>query len=171
MRRKPRFNLLLKSMIKVDLEEFDLKECSLPNHEQEQADNDDEGDVDVKPFRWIKYTGSVPSQDSREKANSSCQDQDKTSLSQQSTWGLRNSVIRNFPTPMSWKRLDQMVKTLSVLEYNKGVETRKWSEDDKRRSKDFIIAIEKRLQIRRIYRSLESLVGGRIRDIDYRLIK
>ncbi|GJS82988.1 hypothetical protein Tco_0749529 [Tanacetum coccineum] len=46
----------------------------------------------------------------------------------------------------------------------------KWSEDDKRRSKDFITAIEKRLQIRRIYRSLESFVGGRIRDIDYRLI-
>ncbi|GJY58558.1 hypothetical protein Tco_0458450 [Tanacetum coccineum] len=41
---------------------------------------------------------------------------------------------------------------------------------DKRRSKDFITAIEKRLQIRRIYRSLESFVGGRIRDIDYRLI-
>ncbi|GJY79985.1 hypothetical protein Tco_0492736 [Tanacetum coccineum] len=51
-----------------------------------------------------------------------------------------------------------------------GMETRKWSEDDKRRSKDFITAIEKRLQIRRIYRSLESFVGGRIRDIDYRLI-
>ncbi|GJQ95689.1 apoptosis inhibitor 5-like protein API5 isoform X1 [Tanacetum coccineum] len=50
------------------------------------------------------------------------------------------------------------------------METRKWSEDDKRRSKDFITAIEKRLQIRRIYRSLESFVGGRIRDIDYRLI-
>ncbi|GJQ90801.1 retrovirus-related pol polyprotein from transposon TNT 1-94 [Tanacetum coccineum] len=46
----------------------------------------------------------------------------------------------------------------------------KWSEDDKRRSKDFITAIEKRLQIRRIFRSLESFVGGRIRDVDYRLI-
>ncbi|GJZ93788.1 hypothetical protein Tco_0665991 [Tanacetum coccineum] len=45
------------------------------------------------------------------------------------------------------------------------MENRKWSEDDKRRSKDFITAIEKRLQIRRIYRSLESFVGGRIRDI------
>ncbi|GJU46891.1 hypothetical protein Tco_1204157 [Tanacetum coccineum] len=51
-----------------------------------------------------------------------------------------------------------------------GMETRKWSEDDKRRSKDFITAIEKRLQIRRIFRSLESFVGGRIRDVDYRLI-
>ncbi|GJV50306.1 hypothetical protein Tco_1440518 [Tanacetum coccineum] len=68
------------------------------------------------------------------------------------------------------EKLDQMVKDFHLFEYNKGMETRKWSEDDKRRSKDFITAIEKRLQIRRIYRSLESFVGGRIRDIDYRLI-
>ncbi|GKC81254.1 hypothetical protein Tco_1136971, partial [Tanacetum coccineum] len=82
------------------------------------------------------------------------------------------------------EKLDQMVKDFHLYEYNKGMETRKWSEDDKRRSKDyrseakttrrrskdFITAIEKRLQIRRIYRSLESFVGGRIRDVDYRLI-
>ncbi|GJX29824.1 hypothetical protein Tco_0237903 [Tanacetum coccineum] len=65
---------------------------------------------------------------------------------------------------------DHMVKDFHLFEYNKGMETRKWSEDDKRRSKDFITAIEKRLQIKRIFRSLESFVGGRIRDIDYRLI-
>ncbi|GJR73554.1 hypothetical protein Tco_0085919 [Tanacetum coccineum] len=58
----------------------------------------------------------------------------------------------------SWKKLDKMVKDFHLYEYNKGMETRKWSEDDKRRSKDFITAIEKRLQIRRIYRSLESFV-------------
>ncbi|GJX38709.1 hypothetical protein Tco_0252012 [Tanacetum coccineum] len=52
-----------------------------------------------------------------------------------------------------------MVKDFHLFEYNKGMETRKWSEDDKRRSKDFITAIEKRLQIRRIYRSLESFLG------------
>ncbi|GJR95430.1 hypothetical protein Tco_0267604 [Tanacetum coccineum] len=68
------------------------------------------------------------------------------------------------------EKLDQMVKDFHLFEYNKGMETRKWSEDDKRRSKDFITAIEKRLQIRRIYRSLESFVGGRVRNIDYRLI-
>ncbi|GJU22800.1 hypothetical protein Tco_1156142 [Tanacetum coccineum] len=68
------------------------------------------------------------------------------------------------------EKLDHMVKDFHLFEYNKGMESRKWSEDDKRRSKDFITAIEKRLQIRRIYRSLESFVGGRIRDIDYRLI-
>ncbi|GJY81862.1 hypothetical protein Tco_0494613 [Tanacetum coccineum] len=68
------------------------------------------------------------------------------------------------------EKLDHMVKDFHLFEYNKGMETRKWSEDDKRRSKDFITAIEKRLQIRRIYRSLEIFVGGRIRDIDYMLI-
>ncbi|GJX89502.1 hypothetical protein Tco_0341516 [Tanacetum coccineum] len=57
------------------------------------------------------------------------------------------------------EKLDQMVKDFHLFEYNKGMETRKWSEDDKRRSKDFITAIEKRLQIRRIYRSLESFVA------------
>ncbi|GJW12808.1 hypothetical protein Tco_1578635 [Tanacetum coccineum] len=68
------------------------------------------------------------------------------------------------------EKLDHMVKDFHLFEYNKGMETRKWSEDDKRRSKDFITAIQKRLQIRRIFRSLKSFVGGRIRDIDYRLI-
>ncbi|GJT21329.1 hypothetical protein Tco_0891266 [Tanacetum coccineum] len=65
------------------------------------------------------------------------------------------------------EKLDHMVKDFRLFEYNNGMETRKWSEDDKRRSKGFITAIEKRLQIRRIFRSLESFVGGRIRDIDY----
>ncbi|GKC20819.1 hypothetical protein Tco_1022969, partial [Tanacetum coccineum] len=43
------------------------------------------------------------------------------------------------------EKLDHMVKDFHLFEYNKGMETRKWSEDDKRRSKDFITAIEKRL--------------------------
>ncbi|GKB26968.1 hypothetical protein Tco_0866369 [Tanacetum coccineum] len=68
------------------------------------------------------------------------------------------------------EKLDHMVKDFHLFEYNKGMETRKWSEDDKRRSKYFITAIENRLKIRRIFQSLESFVGGRIRDIDYRLI-
>ncbi|GKE55558.1 hypothetical protein Tco_1494743, partial [Tanacetum coccineum] len=53
------------------------------------------------------------------------------------------------------EKLDHMVKDFHLFEYNKGMDTRMWSEDDKRRSKDFITAIEKRLQIRRIFRSLE----------------
>ncbi|GJW65426.1 retrovirus-related pol polyprotein from transposon TNT 1-94 [Tanacetum coccineum] len=85
-----------------------------------------------------------------------------------------HQILRNVyePLPLGDQpgQLDHMLNTSNLYEYNKGMETRKWSEDDKRRSKDFITAIEKRLQIRRIYRSLESFVGGRIRDIDYRLI-
>ncbi|GJX03954.1 hypothetical protein Tco_0189870 [Tanacetum coccineum] len=61
------------------------------------------------------------------------------------------------------ERLDHMVKDFQLFEYNKGMETRKWSEDDKKRSKDFISAIEKILQIRRIFRSLESFVGDHLK--------
>ncbi|GKF34161.1 hypothetical protein Tco_0107361, partial [Tanacetum coccineum] len=41
---------------------------------------------------------------------------------------------------------------------------------DVTRSKEFIIAIERRLKTRRIYQNLECFVGGRVRDIDYRLL-
>ncbi|GKE42204.1 hypothetical protein Tco_1469488 [Tanacetum coccineum] len=34
------------------------------------------------------------------------------------------------------EKLDHMVKDFHLFEYNKGMETRKWSKDDKRRSKD-----------------------------------
>ncbi|GJV31267.1 retrovirus-related pol polyprotein from transposon TNT 1-94, partial [Tanacetum coccineum] len=67
-------------------------------------------------------------------------------------------------------KLDFMVKDFRLFKFNKGMETRKWTKDDKRRSEDFIEVIEKRLKIRRIFQSLESFVGGRLRDIDYRLI-
>ncbi|GJW03166.1 hypothetical protein Tco_1562022 [Tanacetum coccineum] len=52
------------------------------------------------------------------------------------------------------EKLDHMIKDFHLFEYNKGMETRKWSEDDKRRSKDFISPIEKRLLIKRIFQSL-----------------
>ncbi|GJV41061.1 hypothetical protein Tco_1419501 [Tanacetum coccineum] len=68
-------------------------------------------------------------------------------------------------------KLDHMVKDFKLFEYNKGMETRIWSEDDRRRSKDFMEVIERRLKIRRIFRSLKSFVGGRLRDVDYRLIQ
>nr|GEV27187.1 hypothetical protein [Tanacetum cinerariifolium] len=67
-------------------------------------------------------------------------------------------------------KLDLMVKDFKLFEYNKGMESRIWYEDDKRRSEEFIKVIEKRLKIRRIFRSLECFIGGRLRDIDYRLI-
>nr|GEX37968.1 hypothetical protein [Tanacetum cinerariifolium] len=39
------------------------------------------------------------------------------------------------------------------------------------RSKEFMFAIQKWLKTRRIFRNLESFVGGRVRDEDYRLLK
>ncbi|GKC31114.1 putative ribonuclease H-like domain-containing protein, partial [Tanacetum coccineum] len=67
-------------------------------------------------------------------------------------------------------KLDHMVKDFKLFKYNPGMETRIWSEDDRRRSKEFMEVIERRLKIRRIFRSLESFVSGRLRDIEYRLI-
>ncbi|GKC58051.1 hypothetical protein Tco_1085649 [Tanacetum coccineum] len=68
-------------------------------------------------------------------------------------------------------KLDHMGKDFKLFKYNSGMTTRIWSEDDRRRSKDFMEVIERRLKIRRIFRSLESFVGGRLRDVDYRLIQ
>nr|GEV73544.1 hypothetical protein [Tanacetum cinerariifolium] len=53
-------------------------------------------------------------------------------------------------------KLDFMVKDYVLFKYNPGMENRIWTEDEKRRSQDFIEAIERRLKIRRIFRSLES---------------
>ncbi|GJT16376.1 hypothetical protein Tco_0875082 [Tanacetum coccineum] len=44
------------------------------------------------------------------------------------------------------------------------------TEKDVTRSKEFIAAIKRRLKTRRIYQNLECFVGGRVRDIDYRLL-
>ncbi|GJT13086.1 hypothetical protein Tco_0860128 [Tanacetum coccineum] len=68
-------------------------------------------------------------------------------------------------------KLDHMVKDFKLFKYNLGMETRIWSEDDRRRSKEFMEVIEARLKTRRIFRSLESFVSGRLRDVDYRLIQ
>ncbi|GJY04176.1 hypothetical protein Tco_0370116 [Tanacetum coccineum] len=45
-----------------------------------------------------------------------------------------------------------------------------WMKKDVDRSKDFMFAIQKQLKTRRIFRNLESFVGGRIREGDYREI-
>nr|GEW50934.1 hypothetical protein [Tanacetum cinerariifolium] len=68
------------------------------------------------------------------------------------------------------EKLDHIVKYFRLFKFNPGMENRIWSEDDKRRSKEFIEVIERRLKIRRIFRNLESFVSGRLRDVDYRLI-
>ncbi|GJU39352.1 hypothetical protein Tco_1192309 [Tanacetum coccineum] len=67
--------------------------------------------------------------------------------------------------------LDYRVKEFQINRTNPGMNTRFWSKKDVDRSKDFMFAIQKRLKTRRIFRNLESFVGGRIREGDYRLLK
>ncbi|GKB60091.1 hypothetical protein Tco_0916277 [Tanacetum coccineum] len=49
------------------------------------------------------------------------------------------------------EKLDFMVKDYEICKFNPGMEHRIWSEDDKRRSQEFIKLIERRLKIRRIF--------------------
>ncbi|GJT45827.1 hypothetical protein Tco_0954542 [Tanacetum coccineum] len=67
--------------------------------------------------------------------------------------------------------LDYRVKEFKVNRMNPGLNTRFWTRKDVDRSKDFMFAIQKWLKTRRIFRNLESFVGGRIREGDYRLLK
>nr|GEV80507.1 hypothetical protein [Tanacetum cinerariifolium] len=69
------------------------------------------------------------------------------------------------------EKLDHMFKVIKLFKYNQGMKTRIWSEDDIRRSKEFMKVIEARLKIRRIFRGLKSFVSGRLRDVDYILIQ
>ncbi|GJZ23505.1 hypothetical protein Tco_0560964 [Tanacetum coccineum] len=46
-----------------------------------------------------------------------------------------------------------------------------WTTNDVIKSKQFMFAIQKRLKLRRIFWNLESFVGGRIREGDYRLLQ
>ncbi|GJY79875.1 hypothetical protein Tco_0492626 [Tanacetum coccineum] len=58
--------------------------------------------------------------------------------------------------------LDYRVKEFKVNRMNPGLNTRFWSTKDVDRSKEFMFAIQKRLKTRRIFRNLESFVGGRV---------
>ncbi|GJW85000.1 hypothetical protein Tco_0158145 [Tanacetum coccineum] len=68
------------------------------------------------------------------------------------------------------EKLDHMVKTFLCSSYNKGMETKKWSEMTREEAKTSSLQARKDYMISRICRRLVSFVGGRIRDIDYRLI-
>ncbi|GJY96768.1 hypothetical protein Tco_0513678 [Tanacetum coccineum] len=87
-------------------------------------------------------------------------------------WDASDFLFKEDYTIVSKSRaLDHMVKDFKMFKYNPGMETRIWSEDDRKRSKEFMEVIERRLKIRRIFTSLESFVGGWLRDVDYRLIQ
>ncbi|GJW68494.1 hypothetical protein Tco_0122918 [Tanacetum coccineum] len=64
---------------------------------------------------------------------------------------IRNKVIRHL-------KLDFMVKDYMVYKFNLGMESRRWTEDDKRRSQEFIKLIEHWLKIRRIFKILERSI-------------
>ncbi|GJU04420.1 hypothetical protein Tco_1120850 [Tanacetum coccineum] len=67
--------------------------------------------------------------------------------------------------------LDYRVKEFKVNKVNPGLNTRFWTKNDAIKSKQFMFAIQKRLKLRRIFRNLESFVGGHIRERDYRLLQ
>ncbi|GJX77542.1 hypothetical protein Tco_0324353 [Tanacetum coccineum] len=67
--------------------------------------------------------------------------------------------------------LEYRVKEFKVKRLNSSMNRRFWTKKDVTRSKEFIAAIEGRLKTRKIYRNLECFVGGRVRDIDYRLLQ
>ncbi|GJS57276.1 reverse transcriptase domain-containing protein [Tanacetum coccineum] len=67
--------------------------------------------------------------------------------------------------------LDYRVKEFRINRTNPGMNARFWMKKDVNRSKVFMFAIQKRLKTRRIFRNMESFVGGRIREGDYRSYK
>ncbi|GJV14696.1 hypothetical protein Tco_1360019 [Tanacetum coccineum] len=67
--------------------------------------------------------------------------------------------------------LDYRVKEFKVNKVNPGLNTRFWTMNDVIKSKQFMFAIQTRLNLRRIFRNLESFVGGLIREGDYRLLQ
>nr|GEV50060.1 hypothetical protein [Tanacetum cinerariifolium] len=67
--------------------------------------------------------------------------------------------------------LDYRVKEFRINRINPGLNTRFWTRKDVDRCNAFMFAIQRRLRTRRNFRNLESFVGGRLREGDYRLLK
>nr|GFA58492.1 hypothetical protein [Tanacetum cinerariifolium] len=81
---------------------------------------------------------------------------------------MRFNEIHKFSDGM----LQQIDEALdSRVRMNPGLNTRFWTRKDVDRSKAFMFVIQKRLKTGRIFRNLESFVGGRVREEDYRLLK
>ncbi|GJW38703.1 hypothetical protein Tco_0064548 [Tanacetum coccineum] len=95
---------------------------------------------------------------------------DKRMLSTAVKQWTRNLVIRQRVKDFQLA-LDYRVKEFKVKRLNPGMNTRFWTQKDVARSKEFIAAIERRLKTRRIFQNLECFVGGRVRDIDYKLLQ
>ncbi|GKD11118.1 hypothetical protein Tco_1190803 [Tanacetum coccineum] len=90
---------------------------------------------------------------------------DKVHLFNAVNMWIKNIVIRqcvaDFKTRAIIYRDRSDQKKMMRLNENPVMEIRIWSEDDRRRSKEFMEVIERRLNIRRIFKSRESFVSGR----------
>ncbi|GJT54188.1 hypothetical protein Tco_0989242 [Tanacetum coccineum] len=102
---------------------------------------------------------------------------DKLSNEAQPSWDATNFLFKedytiiHKPKVIIYRDRNNQKKMMRETEFNPGMEHRIRFEDDKRRSKELFEVIERRLKIRRFFRSLESFVNGRLRDVDYRLIQ
>nr|GEZ89330.1 hypothetical protein [Tanacetum cinerariifolium] len=67
--------------------------------------------------------------------------------------------------------LDYRVKEFRINRLNPGLNMRFRTRKDVDRCNAFMFAIQRRLRTRRIFPNLESFVGGRVREGDYRLLK
>nr|GFC21683.1 hypothetical protein [Tanacetum cinerariifolium] len=65
--------------------------------------------------------------------------------------------------------LDYRVKEFRINKLNPCLNTRFWTRKDVDRCNAFMFAIQRRLRTRRIFRNLESFIGERVREGDYRL--
>nr|GEX24146.1 hypothetical protein [Tanacetum cinerariifolium] len=77
-------------------------------------------------------------------------------------------VVRTHMRILSVVRIEVLslygVKDFKVNRMNSGLNTRFWTRKDVDKSKEFMFAIQKRLNARRIFHNLESFVGGRCKD-------
>nr|GEW09820.1 hypothetical protein [Tanacetum cinerariifolium] len=67
--------------------------------------------------------------------------------------------------------LDYRVKEFRINRMNPGLNTRFWTRKDVYQCNAFMFTIQRCLRTQRIFRNLESFVGGRVRKGDYRLLK
>ncbi|GJY80641.1 hypothetical protein Tco_0493392 [Tanacetum coccineum] len=76
---------------------------------------------------------------------------------------MRETEVHKFSDGTSTRileKIEYMVKEYEIFKFNPGIESRISTEDDKRRNQEFIKLIERRLKIRRIFKSLKSFVSG-----------
>nr|GEZ87261.1 hypothetical protein [Tanacetum cinerariifolium] len=79
--------------------------------------------------------------------------------------------IESYQTQQIVEALDYRVKEFRINMMNLCLNTRFWTRKDVDWCNAFMFAIQRRLRTRRIFRNLESFVGGRLRKGDYRLLR